>query len=299
MGRRRLTRPPPSAWAGGLGTTSPERERPMFTLRPVMSARAFLPGLFVLAPHLLLAAGPAPAPIPAGAGEVEVRVGGHRLALFTYKPKNYGRSSPLIVVFHGMLRNADAYRDNARGMADRFGAPVVAPRLDLERFPIEAYQLGGVQKGGADRPPDQWTLRLVQPLVEEVRRREGRPAMPCLLIGHSAGGQFLSRLAGLVACDATRIVAANPGTHLWPGLDLPFPYGYGRLPEGTGGEAALRRYLARPLTIYLGTADTGDEDLLQTPEAMRQGRTRYERGQNCFAAAQALAQARGWAFNWR
>ncbi|MDP1592344.1 MAG: hypothetical protein Q8M07_31570 [Prosthecobacter sp.] len=35
------------------------------------------------------------------------------------------------------------------------------------------------------------------------------------------------------------------------------------------------------------------------PEAMRQGKTRFERGHACFAMAQTLAKERGWPFHWQ
>jgi poly(3-hydroxybutyrate) depolymerase len=237
-------------------------------------------------------------PIPVGTGKLAVEVGGQRIGLYTYKPKEY-REGPLIVVFHGMLRNADEYRDNARGMGDRFGALVVAPEFDSKRFPHDAYQLGGVQVKGKVQPRGKWTVGLVGKLVEEVRRREGRPGMPYYLIGHSAGGQFLARLAGFVETDARRVVLANPGSHLFPTRDLPAPYGFGGLPRELGSDSALKRYLAQPVTIYLGTADTGSENLPQAQSARKQGKTRYERGLNCFRAAEKLAKANGWAFNWR
>jgi poly(3-hydroxybutyrate) depolymerase len=251
-----------------------------------------------LLPLVLLVAEPTPAPLPAGAGKIEVETGGHKLEVFAYKPKDY-KDGPLIVVFHGMLRNADTYRDNGRGMGDRFGALIVAPLFDTRRFPNESYQLGGLLRRGEVQPAEQWTGKLVPKIVDEVRRREGRPDMPYYLIGHSAGGQFLSRIVGSVSTGAQRIVAANPGSHLFPTRDMPFPYGFGKLPPELSDDAALKRYLAQPLTIYVGTADTGSQNLPQGETAMKQGATRYERGKNCFQIAQELARTKGWEFNWR
>jgi poly(3-hydroxybutyrate) depolymerase len=249
-----------------------------------------------LLPFVLLLADPVP--LPDGAGKVEVEAGGHKLEVFTYKPKGY-KDGPLIVVFHGMLRNAETYRDNARGMGDRFGALVVAPLFDAPRFPNESYQLGGLLRKGEVQPAERWTGQVVPKLVGEVRRRERRPDLPYYLIGHSAGGQFLTRVVGALPTGAERIVAANPGSHLFPTRDLPFPYGFGKLPAELSDDAALKRYLAQPLTIYVGTADTGSQNLPRSETANKQGATRYERGTNCFKAAQELAKAQGWEFNWR
>ena len=64
-------------------------------------------------------------------------------------------------------------------------------------------------------------------------------------------------------------------------------------------EAALRNYLAEPVTILLGQEDLGDKDRDDSASARAQGATRYERGQNTFRTAQAIAQAHAWPCNWR
>src|SRR5436190_13903068 len=182
---------------------------------------------------VLVLATQTPAPIPEGAGKSSIDVAGQSLNLYTYKPKSY-KNGPLIVVFHGMLRNADTYRDNAIGLGDRHAALIVAPEFDQKRFPNEAYQSGGLFKKGQLQPNEQWTWSLVPKLVDEIRKREGKPKMPYYLIGHSAGGQFLCRLTGFVPTTAERIVVANPGGHLFPSEDYPFPFGFGKLPKEIG-----------------------------------------------------------------
>jgi hypothetical protein len=198
-----------------------------------------------------------------------------------------------------MLRNADTYRDNAIGLADRMGGLVAAPLFELKQFPNEAYQLGGLLRKGKWQPPEDWTWNLVPPLIEEIRKREGRPDMPYYLIGHSAGGQFLSRLSGFVPTKAERIVAANPGSHLFPSMDFPFPHGFGKLPDELGNEVSIQKYLKCPLTIYVGTADKEKANLPMDANSMKQGANRYERGINCFKTGQKLAQEKGWEFQWR
>jgi hypothetical protein len=123
--------------------------------------------------------------------------------------------------------------------------------------------------------------------------------MPYYFIGHSAGGQFLSRISGFVAPGAVRIVAANPGAHLFPTRDLPYPYGFGELPREISDDDAIRLYLAQPLTIYCGTEDHGKAQLPMGVEAMKQGPNRHERGKACFKLGQELARQKGWTFHWR
>lgn len=239
-------------------------------------------------------------PIPAGAGRFEWANPGEPITIFTYRPAAY-RDGPLLVVCHGVGRNAEDYRNYAIAMAERFGALVVAPLLDKERFPLLRYQRGGlVDDQGRAQPAERWTYALIPKLVALVRRREGRPELPYYLIGHSAGGQFLARLAAFLPGEAVRIVAANPGSHLFPNREQDFGYGFGGLPAELSNDEVLRRYLAAPLTLYLGTGDvTPEHSLDQSPAAMRQGANRLARGRACFAAAERLARERGWPFHWR
>ena len=239
-------------------------------------------------------------PLPPGPGRVECPIEGEPITLFTYKPPTY-RDGPLLVVCHGVGRNAEDYRNFAITMAERFGVIVVAPLFDKERFPSLRYQRGGlVDAGGQAQSPGKWTYAAIPKIVAYVRALEGKPALRYSLIGHSAGGQFLVRLAAFLPGEAVEIVAANAGSHLFPGREATFGYGFGGLPAELSNDEVLRRYLAAALTLYQGTGDVvADPNMDATPPAMQQGANRLARGRAAFAAAQALARERGWAFNWR
>ncbi len=60
----------------------------------------------------------------------------------------------------------------------------------------------------------------------------------------------------------------------------------------------MRAYLAQPLVVLLGEADTGTRNLAVSPEAMAQGPYRLARGRNAFRAAQAVAASHNWPFGW-
>lgn len=249
---------------------------------------------------LMLGWSVAPAEIAVGRGLVVVDAG-VPIDVYTYRPAQFA-DGPLFVVCHGVQRNAEEYRDFAIPLAERFAAIVAAPHFDRERFPYEDYQQGGIWRDGAIRPREEWTFTVFERLVGELRAMAGDPAREVYIVGHSAGGQFVARLAGLLgAVGAVRLVAANPGSHLFPTREALYGYGFGGLPEELGGDEALRRYLAVPLTLYLGT---GDDDphhrsLDRSAAALAQGPHRFARGLACFEAAQRLATERGWEFNWR
>ncbi|HEY2783796.1 MAG TPA: hypothetical protein VGJ05_02375 [Fimbriiglobus sp.] len=237
--------------------------------------------------------------IPAGSGECTVKVHDREITVFTYTAAKYN-DGPLVLVFHGTLRNASEYRDWSKVIADRTGGVVAAPLFDAKRFPQSAYQMGGMMRRGQPLPKEDWTWSMVPKIADALREKEGRKDMPYYLIGHSAGGQFLDRLAGFVTTDAKRIVASNSGSVLWPGEDMPFPYGFGGLPKDLGGETGLKRYLAQPLTLYLGTGDTVQDQYFpkgKFPDL--QGDSRFARNSAAFKKAAALAKEKGWPFNWK
>lgn len=241
--------------------------------------------------------------LPAGKGSVVLSFDGQgtlAIECFTYKPEHWG-GKRMILVHHGVLRNADEYRDHAVVLGDRFDALIVAPRFDAERFPSRKYQRGGIlNEDGSAAPSGEWTYAYVPRIAAAIRAREGKPDLPFWIIGHSAGGQFAMRMSAFQDTGAERIVAANPGTDLFPTREMDFGYGFGKLPPELASDERLRAYLAAPLTLYLGTADDHpDEDLDVSPEGNRQGVGRFQRGHAAFALGRELAREHGWPFRWR
>ena len=200
------------------------------------------------------------------------------------------RPTALLIVFHGVGRDALPYLRHASPLTEAVCAVAVAPQFDQERFPRDLYQYGGVGTGGARTVDD------VQPIVLWADRTLGLGSLPVVLLGHSAGAQFVDRVAAYTALDARCIVVANPSTWALPSLDRPLPFGFGGDPDA---ERDLRRYLSRPIVVLLGQDDTGQEDLAMSSQARAQGADRLERGRNAFRAAVDLARARGWPLGWR
>jgi pimeloyl-ACP methyl ester carboxylesterase len=237
--------------------------------------------------------------IPVGVSRIVYENQGEPLTLHTYRPPTYA-GGPLILVFHGVKRNAEDYRNFAITLAERFRAIIITPEFDSTRFPSARYQRGGLMKGKQAQPTAAWTYTMVPGIVSFARKAMGNDTLPYYLIGHSAGGQFLVRMAAFLPGEARRIVASNPGSDLFPTRDQPFGYGFGGLPESLSDDKVLKAYLAAPLTLYLGTDDIYPRPSFDdSPDGMRQGQHRLERGRNCYAFAKALAQQKGWPFNWR
>ncbi|MBS0521995.1 MAG: hypothetical protein JSS04_00035 [Proteobacteria bacterium] len=235
--------------------------------------------------------------IEPGTGAQVAVIAGTSLKVETYRPQSC-QPHVLLMVFHGIDRDADRYRDRARPVADRICAVVVAPEFDARTYPRDLYQYGGIIEHGHLVTPGTRTVDLVEPLADWARKILGDPGMPFMLMGHSGGAQFLSRVAAFTDSRAVRILVANPSTWVMPSKTTAIPFGFGGLKPAESAEEALRLYLARPVIVALGRSDTGDAALDQSVAAKLQGANRYQRGRNAFDSAKAVAAQHGWSFGW-
>lgn len=241
--------------------------------------------------------------MPAGAGGLisaeTAMIGSTAIDIYTFRPDHCAPKT-LLIAFAGFAREAEKYRDRAMPLAERACLFVVAPRLDRERFPSWRYQKAGVWRDNVIMPKEAWTGPLLADIVTWAKRWTGQPDIQTVLFGHSAGGQFLSRIAAYAPPPGVhRIVVTNPSVHVRALLTEDVPYGFGGLADPQEAKAMMRRYLALPITIYLGTGDTKIGGLLVSDEpAKRQGLNRYERGKAVFAEAKTVAQENNWPFGW-
>ncbi|WP_147707864.1 alpha/beta hydrolase [Microvirga massiliensis] len=233
-----------------------------------------------------------------------VSFNGTSFKAYTYRPS--GEINGVLLTFHGAGRDAALNRDVAVSLADKMGYFVVAPEFSSTSFPSSEYQMGGIIKDGkliADR--DDWTVSYAKDFAEWGAAKAGLDSSDdVILFGHSGGGQFLSRVAAYTAgsddSGFDKMIIANPSTLVWPSLTEKAPYGFGGYFSAKESEALLKDYLADPITIYLGSEDDNpnDSDLSKSSAAMRQGDDRLERGLNAYNAAKAMAESKGWDFNW-
>ncbi|MCA8881310.1 MAG: hypothetical protein KDA73_15455 [Rhodobacteraceae bacterium] len=222
---------------------------------------------------------------------------GDTLTVETYWPKS--ANPDILFVHHGSSRSI--YSSGSQRLADQEGFAVFSPIFPSKSYSSNEYQRGGiVDNQGHVLPDDQWTTRLEDPMVNWATGLVGgNPEV--FLFGFSAGGQFLNRVAAYERPQGiSRIVVGSPSTWVLPSLAEAAPYGFGGLGTIAEERAALKEYLALPMTIYLGSMDDdpNDPSLSTSVEAMRQGANRLERGMNTFDMGQQTAENNGWAFNW-
>lgn len=177
---------------------------------------------------------------------------------------------------------------------------------------------------GEDAVNWPWPLSSFQPiddLLAELMDRRRFPGLERVVVaGHSAGGQLVHRYAVLNGLDekvrasgkSLTYIVANPSSYMYFNQDRPvaagfapfdsaacpaynrYRYGVETLPRYAGirdGAALFRRYAARDVAYFLGTADNDPRhhQLDQACGARAQGSHRLERGRNYLRYERQLA----------
>lgn len=206
-----------------------------------------------------------------------------------FRPANAGADAPVLIAIHGTGRNAVGARDNWVAAAREHGFVVLAPEFDRARFGYADFQHAGME----DRDPSHWTFGVVERLFDFVRAQEGLATPTYLLFGHSAGGQFVHRMAlAMPGARFSLAVAANAGSYMAPGYPGPADLRYpAALDASLIPPAAQQAAFARRVIVLLGEADTlQSPDLPRSAEARQFGAYRLERGRRFFARLQSEAQ---------
>jgi len=209
-------------------------------------------------------------------------------------------TAQILVVMHGVGRNASDYRDDWVPLVRGRNVLVLAPEFSEKNFPgHESYSLGNMTEQDRPQAPRLWTFQIIEALFDSVVRDVHSSAHDYAMFGHSAGAQFVHRFIEFMPGNRARIaVAANPGWYTMPDDAVPFPYGLDGAPVHT---ADLGPAFASNLILMLGGDDTDsdDESLRHDEQADQQGRYRLERGRNFFHLAEQVASRASLPFHWQ
>jgi len=223
-----------------------------------------------------------------------------RMDVHFHAPANWTQDGPILIACHGYKRNAETYAYDWRPVAEAHGALLLAPEFDHGGFPTpRAYEVGAMRTPDrkAFMPRDAWSWGAVERAFDAARQRFGATRETYWLYGHSAGGQFVHRLALYQENPRfSHAIAANAGAYSATD-DARFPYGLGQ----NGPKGDVRAFLGRRLTLLLGQKDrnTTAKVLLKSPEALVQGPHRLARGRYFYQTGRSTAARLGAPFNWR
>jgi hypothetical protein len=237
----------------------------------------------------------------------------------------------LLVVVHGALRDSHRYYAHAWTAAGEDGSStfIVAPQFlasvdDRARaaapentlyWDVEGWKGGQPALGPAPISSFAAMDCLLQYLTEPGRLPDAKK-LSVVIVGNSAGGQYVNRYAAVGRAPdelakrgiSVRFIVANPSTYLYFDQERPvtvpyapsinrWRYGFEHAPDyvDKGPRESLARYLARDVTIVLGSEDRDDAALLLevSAAAMAQGANRLERGIYYDQHIRKLADAAG------
>jgi len=257
------------------------------------------------------------------AGRITIRKG---MKLRYWRNHPLGTSSAAferaVIVVHGMNRNADDYFSHIVSAANNAGciantlilAPNFITSKEDPRIDELHWSSNGWKIGHRSRNP---LIRVCSfSVMDRIFQKLGRPGKfpnlkRVILMGHSAGGQYVNRYAaGSRAEDRlymsgirVRYIVANPSTYMYLNgrRKIGNPAGFSSVPSGQSCDGKynnyryglrkrnryMRRvaadqirsqYASRDVVYLLGQQDTGSAALDQSCPAMFQGRNRLERG---------------------
>ncbi len=244
--------------------------------------------------------------------------------VFYHRPRNFNKSSGILIVIPGAGRNGDDYRDAWVEASERYGVLVLSPSYPEAAFDFSRYHMGGMvshlditghatrigntnkvvldEAGLQFQIVDQaggWLFEEFDQLFDIAVNATGSERTGYDLFGHSAGGQILHRLAVFYPdSGANRIIAANSGFYTLPDMRQPLLFGIKGSPVTVEG---LAKSFRKNLVLFLGERDDAREaggTLLLSPSANRQGGHRLERGYYFYHYSRKLADSLGLEFNW-
>lgn len=242
--------------------------------------------------------------LPAGSGRLDlasVAPDGAPMPLWFHRPASWTANRPVVVVLHGLNRDADNYRDNWVALSERHGLLILTPEFSHAQFPgSETYNFGNmVDAQGTLRDRVQWSFGVIDRVFDSVRAMGGIERKGYVIFGHSAGAQFTHRALIFGALQrAELVIAANAGAYIRLDPSIAFIGGLKGAPIDEDGE---RRAFRQRAIIMLGDADN-DPNHPNLPrgrfELDEQGPHRFARGQYFLRNAQARAQALGVTLAW-
>lgn len=209
-------------------------------------------------------------------------------------------TAQILIVMHGVERDAEEYRADWRDQVDAHNVLVLVPEFSNEHYPgTDAYNLGNMtDENGNLQPREEWSFNVIEALFDHVVQELDSSAKDYALFGHSAGAQFVHRFVEFMPANRARVaVAANAGWYTVPDDNVKFPYGLRGAPAEPD---RLEHAFASNLTILLGAddTDTESESLRRDDDADAQGTNRLDRGWNFYRTAQERAQRESLTFDW-
>lgn len=231
--------------------------------------------------------------------------------IWYFKPTEFNAQTPILIVMHGMNRDAKGYRNSWTSHAQNGNFMVLVPEFSEKDFPkSNSYNFGNVFVSSSQKNKgttalylnhkSQWSFRVPDKVFDDfVQKREKSIQQKYYIYGHSAGAQFLHRMLLCVPNAKVKLaICANAGSYTVPDYTVVWPFGLKGTPIGN---QMVSNYLSKPLIILLGENDSDPQakNLPRSPLVDQQGTNRLDRGKYFFNYCRTIAQKADVPFVWK
>jgi len=247
------------------------------------------------------------------------------IKVYYHKPEQFTSESKVLMVIPGAGRNGDSYRDAWKEASEKYKVLVLSPMYEEEKYPFEAYHLGGLiyepnleesiefVKGTnqinlnekkftykVNFNQDDWLFNDFDRIFDLVIHSLGSTQSSYDIFGHSAGGQILHRFSLFQdKTKANKIIASNSGFYTLPDLETEMPFGIKNSPINN---ESLPNAFAKKLILLIGALDNENEKgrtLLRSETVDNQGVHRLERAIYFYEFSKNKAKKLHAGFNWK
>lgn len=234
-----------------------------------------------------------------GANDFIFTVASKSLKVWYYNPQeNLNKEMPILFVMHGNKRDAQKYRDDWKQYAQENNFLLIVPEFSKNDFRGTQYNFGGMTQNNTLKEKDKWNFSIIEKIFLKIKSENSLDTQKYYLYGHSAGAQFVHRFVQFFPESSLKLaIAANSGWYTFLDKSIDFPYGIKNIDIR---DDDLSNIFSKKFIILLGDEDTDmfHKSLRNTPQTLKQGDHRFERGNNYFNYAKALATEHNLDFNW-
>lgn len=226
--------------------------------------------------------------------------GNPRVPVYIVVPDSLNpQTTRAVSIHHGVNRDGDAYCDYWKPWAIANNTIAFAPTFDDTDWPgSSAYHQGNVLNGSSLRAESQWSFTVARRIMEKILGEFGLAATQVDAWGHSAGGQFVHRMAFFQGGAPVRLwMANNPGYWTLADLNVAWPHGLQHAAFSFTA-ADVTAWTNRSVIVYRGMSDVHRDSNVDTAaNSELQGRFRFARADTAMSRVRAHNSGTAWRIN--
>ena len=219
--------------------------------------------------------------------------------IYFSKPDSIDANTKIIFIMHGASRTAEQYLIDWLPLANNRNVVLIAPEFSKEYYPEYVYLMMSTERGRMLKDESLYLTDSLGTLFDYFKAKLKLSTTTYRLYGHSGGSQFVHRY--LLLSDERRVekaAMANAGLYTFVDDQIPYPFGIKNM---NVSDERLAWFLRLKGGVFLGAADTDPRhhSLLSSRKARKQGKHRFERGNNFFNDLIKFGVEKNLPFRWR